>query len=67
MALSAYATPERSPIADLASDYAAMTSQLKEELLNRFDDICDHPERYRELWEEEDATLEPPLRRPIDE
>jgi hypothetical protein len=58
MALSTYATPGRSPITDLASDYGAMTSQLYEELLDRFDDICDNPDHYRELWEEEDATLD---------
>jgi hypothetical protein len=57
MALSAYATPGRSPITDLA-DYAAMTSQLYEELLDRFDDICDNPDDYQELWAEESATLD---------
>jgi len=58
MALSAYATPGQSPITDLASDYAALTAQLYEELLARFDNICDHPDDYQELWAEEDATLE---------
>jgi hypothetical protein len=57
MALSAYATAERSPLADLASDYGAMTAQLYQELLGRLDDLCDHPDRYRPLWAEEDATL----------
>jgi hypothetical protein len=57
MVLSAYATPGKSPIADLATDYGAMTAQLYQDLLVRFDEICDHPERYRSLWEEEDATL----------
>ena len=57
-ALSAYVTPGRSPITDLASDYGAMTSQLYQELLNRIDDICDNPDHYRHLWEEEDATLD---------
>jgi len=57
MVLSAYATPGRSPIADLATDYGAKTSQLYQDLLVRFDEICDHPDRYRSLWEEEDATL----------
>ena len=35
-----------------------MTSQLYQELLNRIDDICDNPDHYRHLWEEEDATLD---------
>jgi hypothetical protein len=35
-----------------------MTSQLYQELLNRIDEICDNPDHYRHLWEEEDATLD---------
>ena len=57
MTLSAYATPGRSPISDLAADYSEMTAQLYEEMLPLLGDLCDHPDRYKELWEEEDATL----------
>ena len=35
-----------------------MTSQLYQELLSRIDDICDNPDHYRHLWEEEDAMLD---------
>ena len=57
MALSAYATPGRSPLGDMAGDYAAMTGQLYGELLGRLAEMCDHPDRYRHLWAEEDASL----------
>lgn len=57
MALSAYATPDRSPLRDLACDYATMTGQLYSELLGRLGELCDHPGRYRHLWAEEDASL----------
>jgi hypothetical protein len=57
MVLSAFATPERTPVADLAADYGARTAQLYQEVLGRFDEICDHPDRYRSLWGEEDAAL----------
>lgn len=58
MALSAYATPGRSPLDGLAADYAVMAGQLYSELLGRLDELCDHPDRYRHLWAEEDASLE---------
>ena len=57
MAIAAYATPGRSPLGALESDYPAMTAQLYEELLGRLGELCDHPGRYRALWAEEDATL----------
>jgi hypothetical protein len=58
MAVSAYATPGRSPLEGLAADYATMTAQLYTELLGRLGELCDHPDRYRHLWAEEDASLE---------
>jgi predicted transcriptional regulator len=58
MVISAYATPGRSPIEGLASDYATMTAQLYSEVLGRLDELCDHPDRYRPLWAEEDASLQ---------
>ena len=57
MAIAAYATPGRSPLPDLASDYSAMTAQLYGEMLPRLAELCDHPGRFKHLWEEEDATL----------
>jgi len=57
MAIAAYATPGRSPLGALAPDYPAKTAQLYEELLGRLGELCDHPDRYRGLWAEEDATL----------
>jgi hypothetical protein len=57
MALSAYADPPRSPLAGLSSDYDDMTAQLYTELLGRLDELCEHPERTRHLWGDEDATL----------
>jgi hypothetical protein len=57
MVLSAYATAERSPMADLPGDYGEMTAQLYTELIERIGELCDHPDRYRSLWAEEDATL----------
>lgn len=58
MVLSAYATPGRSPLAGLADDYATMTAQLYAEMLSRLGELCDHPDRYRHLWAEENASLE---------
>jgi hypothetical protein len=57
MALSAFADPERSPLGDLPADGDAMTAQLYRDLLGRLPEVCDRPERYRELWGDEDAML----------
>jgi hypothetical protein len=57
MVLSAYADPARSPLGDLPSDYEATTAVLYDEMLGRLAELCDHPERHRALWVEEDATL----------
>ena len=58
MAISAFATPGRSPVTDLASDYSDMTAQLYAEVLPRLGELCDHPERYRSLWRDEEAALQ---------
>jgi uncharacterized protein DUF6687 len=58
MVIAAYADPERSPIGSLASDYMAATAALYEELLPRVPELCDEPDRYRDLWRDEDACLE---------
>lgn len=69
MVIAAYADPARSPLAHQASptsqtsqtanadDSDAWTALLYTELVGRLPDVCDEPETYRALWEEEDATL----------
>jgi hypothetical protein len=59
MALAVYEDPEHSPLdrAQLAGSYPDTTAVLYQELLPRFTELCDHPDRYRALWEREDAHL----------
>ena len=57
MALSAYADPSRSPCRDLPEEGDAMAAALYTELLGRLPELCDHPDRWRSLWDEEDASL----------
>ncbi len=57
MVLSAYADPERSPLAGLPVDDDALTAMLYGELLGRLTELCDRPERFRALWGEEDDVL----------
>ena len=57
MALSAFADPERTPFHRLPAEYDARTAELYRDLLERLPDVCDRPERYRDLWGDEDATL----------
>jgi hypothetical protein len=57
MVLSAYADPQRSPLPALPDDYDDLTAALYTELLGRLGELCERPDRYRELWAEEDATL----------
>ncbi len=58
-ALSTYADPELSPLGPTTFnlDSADQVGTLFEELLPRLPELCDHPERYRRLWEAEDAIL----------
>jgi hypothetical protein len=58
MIISAFGDPARSPLASDRDDYNAWCALLYEELLGRLPELCDHPERYRELWADEDATLD---------
>ena len=58
MVLSAYADPARSPLGALPADYDATTALLYTEMLGRLTELCDHPDRSRDLWAEEDATLQ---------
>jgi hypothetical protein len=70
MAISAFADPGRSPLlapsestadvagaADAAADYGEWTEALHRSVLPRLMEMCDRPETYASLWEEEDATL----------
>jgi hypothetical protein len=57
MALAALADPARSPLPRLPDDYGERTAVLYTELLGRLPLMCDQPERWHELWREEDATL----------
>jgi hypothetical protein len=58
MVLSAYADPARSPLRDrLPADYGAATALLYHELLALVPELCDEPDRFRQWWEDEDATL----------
>jgi hypothetical protein len=57
MALSAFADPARSPLAPLPAEYDDTTALLYNELLGRLPELCDRPDRWRDLWAEEDATL----------
>ena len=59
MVISAFADPERSPVADLVAltDDSQRTASLYEELLARLREMSDHPDRFHDLWAEEEATL----------
>jgi hypothetical protein len=58
-ALSALADPERTTLepSTFAGAYPERTANLYRALLPRLHDIAAHPERFRSLWEEEDAAL----------
>jgi hypothetical protein len=60
MVLSAYADPERSPLPGLErlGGYDAMSAALYEELIGRLPEICDGLASMRDLWAEEDETLQ---------
>jgi len=58
MALAAYADPARTPLTALPTDYGELTALFYTELLGRLPELCDHPERCRALWAEEDAVLQ---------
>jgi hypothetical protein len=58
MAIAAYADPDRSPIAaDLTGPYGAQCAVLHEQLLERLLDMVLRPERFVELWADEDSEL----------
>jgi hypothetical protein len=43
---------------DLPADYTERTGVLYEDALGRLPELCDHVERHRDLWGDEDATLQ---------
>ncbi|HEY5011080.1 MAG TPA: DUF6687 family protein [Acidimicrobiia bacterium] len=59
MAIAAYEDPHTSPLgaAALGGSYPEITATLYRELLPRFTEMLDHPDRHRALWEHEDAHL----------
>ncbi len=58
MAIATYADLDRSPFAaDLAGPYADQCAMLYERLLNQLLDMVLHPERFAELWIDEDRQL----------
>ena len=58
MAIAAFADRARSPLDEPADDYETWCAMVYAELLGRLPELCDHPDRHRELWAEEDRTLE---------
>lgn len=57
MALAAWADPQRSPLGTAPDEYAEWAGLLYEELIGRLPEIVEYPERFRHLWETEDAHL----------
>jgi Family of unknown function (DUF6687) len=43
---------------DLPADYTERTGVLYEDVLGRLPQLCDHLDRYRDAWSDEDATLD---------
>jgi hypothetical protein len=60
MAMAAYENPKFSALGAeiVARPYPEQTAALFDEILPRVEEMLDHPERYRELWEEGDAHLD---------
>ena len=59
IALAAYEDPQVSPLGPdlLDGSYAQTTALMYREMLPRFTEMLDHPDRHRALWEREDAHL----------
>jgi len=55
MTIAAFADPERSPLG--ISPEQDPTAALYEDLLRRLPELLGDPDRYRDLWSDEDATL----------
>ena len=56
MVVAAYADPDRSPL-PVPADVNDRVGALYAEVLGRVPELCDHPDRFRDLWAEEDAAL----------
>ena len=59
IAIAAYDVPQTSPLGAELFDhpYSYITATLYWELLPKFAELLDHPDRHRALWEAEDAQL----------
>ena len=57
MTLAGWADLRRTPL-DLPSDDSDRAAALYTEALGRLPELADHPERFRNLWDEEDAALD---------
>jgi hypothetical protein len=57
MAIAAFGDPRRSPLGTGGDDYESWAAALYVDLLGRLPEMLVHPERYRELWQDEDETL----------
>jgi hypothetical protein len=59
IAIAAYDAPQTSPLgAELFDNsYSHTSAALYRELLPKFTELLDHPDRHRALWEREDAQL----------
>lgn len=58
MAVAGFTDSDRSPLHDLGDDYPTLCARLYEELIPRLPELCDQPERFRDLWGDEDDTLD---------
>jgi hypothetical protein len=59
MALAAYADGARSPLPGIDDErsYDEKCARLYTELMGRLPELCDHTDRFRALWADEDETL----------
>ena len=59
IAISAFTDGDRSPLdpAMFALPYEQYAAAMYEEMLPRVEELLDHPDRFRELWADEDAHL----------
>jgi hypothetical protein len=63
MAIAAFASAERSPLGPslFDQDYPTVCAALYHEVLPRVVELVDHPERFGDLWADEDAQLDADL------
>lgn len=57
MAIGSLADDDLTPIGPLSPDYPTRCGELYERSMPMLAELCDHPERFAELWEAEDAAL----------